>query len=80
MKRYIIIEQYLGNAWVELITLDAKGDPTKEELIETVSTLAEKIHDNESVFFIKDDGASVITNKINGPIRLRLMGGTVTNG
>lgn len=74
MEKQIVIEQYLGNAWIRLIALDTEGGPTEEDLTKTVNKLTEKIHNSESVFFVIEEGTGVIINKKNGPIRLSIAG------
>jgi hypothetical protein len=74
-KKYVIVKQFLGGEWVELIQIEveAGSNPTAEEITESIEQLKNMIFDSDSHNIVTETEAVIFSRK-DGPIRIEFKG------
>jgi hypothetical protein len=67
----LIIEQFLGE-WIELIQLKSEVLINDDDVQSSITELTELIYENDKAF-ITNESESVILQRSDGPIRIRLV-------
>ena len=71
-KKQVIIEQYIGNDWVELVAIPTEDGASFKDAVTTIAELTEKLSKGGSLYMTLETGYSIIITVVNGPIRLEL--------